>query len=122
MPVNGTFSIRASDTYLIRNYPNSVTQIVQAQTSEEYVFEFHSGHEQGNPVYIRLAGDKTGSNIAKFTTERKTALNFSIVNQGYLLQDDPRNPSKPKMKQKTYDALILLIRANWAFLSALAAL
>ena len=44
------------------------------------------------------------------------------MNQGYLLQDDPRNPSKPKMKQKTYDALILLIRANWAFLSALAAL
>ena len=116
------FKCKRTDAWLLAHHADLTAPqiIVQEQLSSEYDFEFHGGHPQGNPIYIRLAGDKTGSNIAKFTTQGKTANTFEIVNQGYLLQSDPRK-SKPTIKNKEFEALKTLIRANWAFFQTLAA-
>jgi len=83
-----TFRAVATDQLVIRY--NRGNLIALAQVSTNYVFEFHGGHETGNPVYVRVDGNKDSSNVPKFDTKNKTAASYTsyskLANSGKLDQ------------------------------------
>jgi hypothetical protein len=83
-----TFRVVATDP-IVTKY-NRGNLIALAQVSTNFVFEFHGGHETGNPVYVRVDGNKDNSNVPKFDTKNKTAANYTsyskLANSGKLDQ------------------------------------
>src|SRR6266481_9312768 len=51
------------------------------QTSEEYTFEFHFGHETGNPVYIRPKRNEDQSNLPKIDTKNKVKFQYKSIDK-----------------------------------------
>jgi hypothetical protein len=109
------FRFEADDEIIVAYLPaNTRANVTHWQTSDEYNFEFHSGHLTGNPIYIRPDGNRDGSNVPKFDTLNKNASDYSTIgsfaNSGKL--DGLSNRAK--------NDILAIISNNWAALQALA--
>ncbi len=113
-----TFRLVATDPLIQQTYPGGT--ITLAQTSQNFVFEFHGGHITGNPIYVRVVGNKDNSNVPKFDTKNKVAASYttysSLANAGKL---DQAKKDKD-LKQTDLAEIGTLINRNWAFLQELA--
>lgn len=106
------FRLVATDP-LVTKYAAGAT-IVGPQTSTGFSFEFHGGHETGNPVYVRIAGNTDKSNVPKFDTLNKTAAKYptysSLANAGRL----DKAKKEKDLKNTDLDEISRLIRDNFA--------
>lgn len=113
-----TFRVVATDP-IVTQY-NRGNLIALAQVSLNFVFEFHGGHETGNPVYVRVVGNKDNSNVPKFDTKNKTAANYTsyskLANSGKLDQAK----SDKDLKNTDLTEITNLIVNNFAFFQQLA--
>jgi hypothetical protein len=113
-----TFRVVATDP-IVTQY-NRGNLIALAQVSMNFVFEFHGGHETGNPVYVRVVGNKDNSNVPKFDTKNKTAANYTsyskLANSGKL---DQAKRDKD-LKNTDLTEITNLIVNNFAFFQQLA--
>ena len=114
-----TFRLVATDPLVVTH--GGGVAIARAQTSTKFVFEFHGGHETGNPIYVRVVGNKDKSNVPKFDTRNKTMGNYAsysaLANSGKL---DQAKKDKD-LKQADLDELSQLISQNFALFQAMAA-
>ena len=113
------FKVRPTDPLVLRFQLQG--QIVLQQVSDNFSFEFHGGHETGNPVYVRVEGNKDKSNVPKFDTLNKTAQNYpsysDLANSGKLDQaKKDKNLTNADLNEITQ-----LITQNFAFFQAIAA-
>ena len=118
MPDN--FRVRAIDRF-VQGYPLQAALIQRIQISDNFTFEFHGGHTQGNPVYVRVNDNKDNSNVPKFDTLNKSAADYpsyqSLANAGKL---DLAKKNKQLSKQDL-DEISALIVQNFEFFQKLAA-
>ncbi len=111
-----TFTFTKTDP-LVQEYltAEEIQTITTEQTSDAYVFEFHEGHDTGNPIYVRPDGNTDKSNLPKFDTKNKTAADYptveSLANGGKLRRD---------LKNKDQNDLMNVIQNDWALLSKMA--
>lgn len=116
------FRCDPTDPFLTNNYSNLTSQIAQHQTSDQYIFELHSGHTTGNPIYIRMSDgenhDKSTSNVTKFDTKNFTTIEF--VNENRLKAKD-KNTLGLKLNAAEFEALRQFCLANLAFFKSLGA-
>lgn len=111
-----TFTFKKTNPMVVRYLTQpEIATITTEQASDAYVFEFHEGHDTGNPIYVRPDGNKDKSNLPKFDTKNKTASDYRTV--GSLA-----NGGKLETALKTRDKtdLINVIQNNWALLSKIA--
>lgn len=111
------FTFTKTDPLLLRYLtPGQIAGITHQQTSDEYQFEFHGGHETGNPVYVRPNDNTDKSNLPKFDTRNKSANNYTdvthLANGGKLLR---------QLEKRDREDLINVIQNNWALLAIVAA-
>ncbi|MCW8307700.1 hypothetical protein AruPA_11670 [Acidiphilium sp. PA] len=116
------FRCEPTDPFLTNNYSHLTSQIAKHQTSDDYIFELHSGHETGNPIYIRMSNgeehDKSKKLVTKFDTLNFTTVEF--VNENRLKNKD-LNTLGLKLSDTKFEELRLFCLANMAFFKSLAA-
>jgi len=119
MPVNFNF-VSADATvqkYLDATERGLVTR--WQQETADWTFEFHPGHTDGYPLYIRSATDTSTSNLPKLLTEGKTASDYatilSIANAGKLVSQS----ADGKLSNKAQKDLLAVIKNSWPKLQLL---
>jgi hypothetical protein len=85
------------------------------QNSEEYTFEFHDGHDTGNPIYIRPTDNTDSSNLPKMDTKNKSASSYKQITS---LANGAKLNAALKSKAKT--EILAIIANEWDSLSVLA--
>ncbi len=126
MPVLHTFPFQANND-LVQKYLNQIERkdVTTWQKSDEWVFEFHTGHKTGNPIYVRPKGNKDTSNLPKFDTTNKEASDYSacskLANGGKLIQQQKKGGLSKKDQEElesiitdSWDALSLLAKRYWS--------
>lgn len=91
-----------------------IANVAYWQASYDYDFEFHTGHTTGNPIYIRITGNRDTSNVPKFDTLNKNASDYTAI---------ANFANGEKLKRLTQQAqldVLAVIANNWAILSSLA--
>ncbi|MDD2877807.1 MAG: hypothetical protein PHT60_12610 [Acidiphilium sp.] len=116
------FRCEPTDPFLTNNYSSLTSQIVNHQTSDDYIFELHGGHETGNPIYIRMSDgtdhDKSTSLVTKFDTLNFTTVEFVNENR---LKNDKMNTLGIKLSATKFEILRQFCIANFTFFKNLAA-
>ena len=116
-----TFHFQANDD-LVQRYLNQTERgnVATWQQSDGWVFEFHTGHTTGSPIYVRPDGNTDKSNLPKFDTQNKTANDYStcskLANGGKLIQQT----KKGGLSKQDQAELENIIAQSWASLSLLA--
>ena len=71
------FRFTADDTTVIDNLNRTERDAVRVwQTLTTYTFEFHDGHDTGNPIYFRATGNAEKKNLPKIDTLNCTAASY----------------------------------------------
>jgi hypothetical protein len=109
MPTN--FNFLNSDA-TVKKYLDATERGLVTRWQEEtndWTFEFHEGHTDGYPLYVRSATDDSGKNLPKMLTEGKTAASYasltSLANGGKLVSRDATGKLTNKA-QKDLQAVI----------------
>jgi hypothetical protein len=117
------FSFKATDP-IVTKYLNATERAAVAlcQTSTEYEFEFHTGHDTGNPIYVRPDGNTDKKNLPKFDTKNKTAASYHARNTTSVSVNTLANGGKLASALGSAAQLEIetLISASWASLALLA--
>lgn len=109
------FKFKADDPIIQGYLPSNVRNAITIwQSSDEYDFEFHSGHLTGNPIYIRPAGNRDTSNVPKFDTQNKSASDYTAISSF------ANGEKLTGLSTRAKNEILNIIQNNWAALSALA--
>jgi hypothetical protein len=110
------FEFKEDDPSIIEKLNEVERGAVQTwQTSDNYVFEFHTGHDTGYPLYIRPVNNRDKSNLPKFDTRNHTGDDYpSILDlaNGQKLNNALGNLDKTE--------ILNLISTEWTTLALLA--
>lgn len=106
-----------ADDAVVNGYITSTLRdvITTWQEEDDYVFELHSGHLTGYPIYIRpdlYASAK--SNIPKFDTLNKTAASYNTIKK--FANDDKLE----KLPLRSQNEILQIVKDNWTALCELA--
>ena len=112
------FKWKKNDQLVVR-YLNRVElqRMKEQQKSDEYNFEFHDGHDNGYPIYIRPTvkdAPKWKSNIPKLTVKNNSAQKYPDIKS---LVNGPRLGCT---KNKTQNEILNIIRKDWVLLATMA--
>src|SRR5512138_2841385 len=105
-----------NDDPIVKGYLSSVRlhAVTTWQTTEEFSFEFHSGHLTGFPIYIRPATNRDSSNVPKMDTLNHDASDYasiaSFANSGKL----------GVLSNAAKTNLLAIVAQNWEALQELA--
>ena len=117
------FSFQDNDP-IVTKYLNATERAAVAlwQTSAEYRFEFHTGHDTGNPIYIRPVGNSDKKNLPKFDTKNKTATSYHARNTTTVSVNTLANGGKlaRALGSAAQTEIETLIQTSWASLALLA--
>lgn len=109
-----------TDTYLAAAHPKLTHLIVRHQTSDQYIFELHSGHPTGNPIYIRLGDmedhDTSPGNVTKFDTRNFDVIDFANAGR---LTNKKHNTLKSSLSETEFEDLRGFCLANFDFFKKL---
>ena len=77
------FRFTAGDAVVVARLNRTERDAVTVwQQLDTYTFEFHDGHDTGNPIYFRAAGNKDKKNVPKIDTLNCTAASYHGTHQG----------------------------------------
>ena len=77
------FRFTADDATVADNLNRTERDAVAVwQTLTTYTFEFHDGHDTGNPIYFRATGNAEKSNLPKIDTLNCTPANYHGTDKG----------------------------------------
>jgi hypothetical protein len=117
------FTFKANDPMVREQLSASeIAAVKNWQTSGEYLFEFHEGHDQHYPIYFRPTSgiSKTELNIPKVITKGKAKGAYgtlgSVEVSGKLTANlsNAAQQELEKIITKEWDTLVILARRYWA--------
>jgi hypothetical protein len=91
--------------------------IVNAQNTDAWEFEFHRGHDTGSPFYMRPRGCTLGQNLTKFDTHTINGAPLAYNNQNLRNRDVIERTCKMSARDK--EAMFRVISTNWALMGTL---
>ena len=109
------FRFDAEDEVVVAYLASDVRgNITRWQISDEYNFEFHTGHPTGNPIYIRPDGNTDGSNVPKFDTLNHQASDYANINSF------ANSEKLGGLSNRAKTDILEIISQNWVALQTLA--
>jgi len=95
--------------------------VTRWQQDDGYVLEFHTGHDTGYPIYVRLAGEKGGSSAPKFDTRNKSVSDYYPKRTTAVSINKLSNGGKlSKLPSRSQRDIEAIIGTSWASLALIA--
>lgn len=110
------FCFQQTDTIVLDYLKGGeISAVTQWQQNTEYTFEFHFGHDTGNPVYVRPNHNTDTSNLPKIDTKNKYAHQYTSI-------DDLANGGKLKrdLSPTAQNDIITILQNSWDAFQTLA--